>query len=301
MSDLLFTCPDCAHENFTAKGLKAHRGNKTCLNRQAERSAVALEVIPVPIDCPGGEMVRGDLVGLGSALIVSDAPVVMMSESDARRATGNVRTMLEQIDATSTVARRVLYDIQSREGWKALGYRDFVTYAKAEFAISKTHTYRLVNAGKLELLLHGEEILTQSEVAELSRLPDELVATVWQQANGDGKRPKPADLKNWVNIALGVKPKTKRSNRAPKSHVGQSVQVILKPVLGTSEVKWKPKAAESVTVILHLNRDGSLPDLVGKLGKIREQAEKAVTDFYTQHAGTPAGFAETLSDERTDY
>lgn len=35
MSETLHTCPDCGQTNFTAKGLKAHQGGKTCVKRAA--------------------------------------------------------------------------------------------------------------------------------------------------------------------------------------------------------------------------------------------------------------------------
>jgi hypothetical protein len=35
MSETLHTCPDCGQPNFTAQGLKSHKGGKTCLKRAA--------------------------------------------------------------------------------------------------------------------------------------------------------------------------------------------------------------------------------------------------------------------------
>lgn len=41
MSETLHTCPDCHQPNFTAKGLKAHRGGITCVQRAAKLQTTA--------------------------------------------------------------------------------------------------------------------------------------------------------------------------------------------------------------------------------------------------------------------
>lgn len=59
-TETLLTCPDCGTPNFYPRGLKAHRGNKHCLEVHAERAAAApaptgraitfsdLDVLPPP-------------------------------------------------------------------------------------------------------------------------------------------------------------------------------------------------------------------------------------------------------------
>ncbi len=46
MSEELLTCPDCGQSNFLPRGLAAHRGNKTCLARQAPESNTLTVVAP---------------------------------------------------------------------------------------------------------------------------------------------------------------------------------------------------------------------------------------------------------------
>jgi protein gp37 len=114
-----------------------------------------------------------------------------MSKAEARRKTERIRGHFD-------AARRLIYEMHEREGWKALGYRDWLAYVRGEFDEARSTVERQRCAGEIEVLLSpngDKEVLigkiSEGQLRPLARFiddPDRLRAA-WALAlkNGKGK------------------------------------------------------------------------------------------------------------------
>jgi hypothetical protein len=73
------------------------------------------------------------------------------TEAEARTATDEVKMDMEDL-------WRKLKDLHDRRAWMALGYASWKHYSFAEFNISKSYAYRLINAAKVEDLINAAEM-----------------------------------------------------------------------------------------------------------------------------------------------
>jgi hypothetical protein len=69
--------------------------------------------------------------------------VPMMDADEARATIGQIRAHLDG-------ARRLLLDLEEREGWRALGYESWRACVVAEFGQSQAYLYRQLTAAKIE-------------------------------------------------------------------------------------------------------------------------------------------------------
>ena len=104
-----------------------------------------------------------------------------LTPHEARGLTDRIR---QAADHTCTLLLR------AHEGlaWKALGYLSWRDYATAEFALSQSRVYQLLNQARVirEIDAVGDstvvEIPSERQARELLRLPEGRRAEVWQQA-----------------------------------------------------------------------------------------------------------------------
>jgi hypothetical protein len=69
-----------------------------------------------------------------------------MSENEARQAVASIHDHLNS-------ARRLIYDLWRREGWRSLGYSSFEDCIGVEFAQARDTVYRKLAAAKIEVIL----------------------------------------------------------------------------------------------------------------------------------------------------
>lgn len=81
-----------------------------------------------------------------STAIATETTIVLMDQAEARRT-------IEQIKAHFDGARRLLLDLEDREGWRALGYKSWRECTTAEFGQSQAYLYRQLTAAKIERAL----------------------------------------------------------------------------------------------------------------------------------------------------
>lgn len=89
-----------------------------------------------------------------------------------------------------------LTEIHDRRGWRALGYTSFEAFVAGELGISKSHAYRLMDAGRMlkemevdnKTSPNGDELLssdiyraTEAQLRELRQLSEEVRQQVSQQ------------------------------------------------------------------------------------------------------------------------
>lgn len=103
-----------------------------------------------------------------------------MTAEEARAATEAIKSGLIEL-------RQLLLDVYERDGWKALGYINFVQYAQTEFDYSKSHAYRLIDAATVERNLRFSPIgenrqIPESHLRALSSAPAENQPAAYQRS-----------------------------------------------------------------------------------------------------------------------
>lgn len=93
------------------------------------------------------------------------------------------RAAVMQINAHAAEMGRLLLDLRTREGWRALGYATWTDCLTREFAFSRKHLYELMRAAPVvERLSPFGYTLNTSQANALSRYPIELQAPIAQAA-----------------------------------------------------------------------------------------------------------------------
>lgn len=82
-----------------------------------------------------------DLIGWQLPTVLVGVP--MMDQAEARATVDAIKGHMDS-------ARKLLLDLEEREGWKALGYSSWRACAQAEFGQSSAQVYRLLTAAKIE-------------------------------------------------------------------------------------------------------------------------------------------------------
>lgn len=112
--------------------------------------------------------------------------VVMMSAEEAQRATAEIKAKFGDL-------RKTIHEFEAREGWRALGYESFRSWAVAEIdQVGVRQVYRLLAAAEAESNL-GVTIghTPESQLRPLAGLPAEQQRAAWELAEeiaGDGPR-----------------------------------------------------------------------------------------------------------------
>lgn len=78
------------------------------------------------------------------------ATVLLMDAEEAHEAASLIRDGLMDIDRKINHVRAIALDFHRREGWRALGYRNWRECARAEFSQSQAQVYRQLTAGIVE-------------------------------------------------------------------------------------------------------------------------------------------------------
>lgn len=82
-----------------------------------------------------------DLIGWQLPTVLVGVP--MMDQAEARATVDAIKGHMDS-------ARKLLLDLEEREGWRALGYASWRACAQAEFGQSSAQVYRLLTAAKIE-------------------------------------------------------------------------------------------------------------------------------------------------------
>jgi uncharacterized protein YoaH (UPF0181 family) len=72
-----------------------------------------------------------------------------ISTDDATALTEKIRDKLTGIFNEMAEVKQLLWEAHERKAWRALGYSSWATYVKAEFAISRQHSYKLLDQGRV--------------------------------------------------------------------------------------------------------------------------------------------------------
>ncbi len=112
---------------------------------------------------------------------------IPMKKKEARATITQVRCHLRD-------ARLLLLDLYERRGWQALGYASWRECCAAEFGVSVSHLYRLLQAARVERDLGGDgathdgRAIPERVLRELGRLDTAAERQeVWAEARGDGE------------------------------------------------------------------------------------------------------------------
>jgi hypothetical protein len=117
-----------------------------------------------------------------------------MLETSNRMSPEEARDITEQIRRTADHLWRLMLDAHDRRAWEVLGYSSFREYAKAEFSISQSRAYQLVDQGRVIRALEaaaGDSTMVEISEREARRLKPhlELVTRAIQNRIADGEPP----------------------------------------------------------------------------------------------------------------
>lgn len=152
----------------------------------------------------GREVDRDGVIGLAHAPTVL-VGVPMMDQAEARATVDAIKGHMDS-------ARKLLLDLEEREGWKALGYASWRACAQAEFGQSSAQVYRLLTAAKIEQAIDspiGEN--PESHLRPLVTLdtPEQQKAALDRATELAGDRPRTA--KDVQAAVEAIKPPTRPS------------------------------------------------------------------------------------------
>jgi len=94
---------------------------------------------------------------------------------------------VDRINAGMSNIRSIVYDLYTRDGWAALGYKSWRECVLAEFKGSQAHLYRQLEAARVEKVISpiGEKELPESQLRPLIKLKDnpDQQREAWKKAN----------------------------------------------------------------------------------------------------------------------
>lgn len=104
---------------------------------------------------------------------------------------GEARQVIYAIREGFTNLRYLLLELKERQGWKALGYKNFVECADKEFGYQKTHVYQLLAAAEVERNIFSAIAEKTSNIPEthlrpLTQLNPGEQADVWKRVQETG-------------------------------------------------------------------------------------------------------------------
>jgi hypothetical protein len=163
----------------------------------------------------------------------------MMTTDEARTCIERIRTGLEDL-------RRLVLDLNEREGWRALGYKSWRECVTAEFGQSQAYLYRTLTAAKIERELSpmGEiGALPERHVRELVRIKDpDVRREVWEEVRAEHGDQVTAE-------AIRAAVERRAATPMPKPEPSPNVEVIEVPAVeqppapkpGSGSAAWPPK------------------------------------------------------------
>lgn len=104
------------------------------------------------------------------------------------------RTLTEEIRSTVERLHMLLLHAYEGQAWAALGYTSWRAYATAEFALSQSHAYRLLDQARVVREIEADSdspigetpnVPNEAQARELARAPEGERAQVWEQVNQD--------------------------------------------------------------------------------------------------------------------
>lgn len=111
----------------------------------------------------------------------------------------------EHVDAINRASQgigQLLLEIRQREGWKALGYKNWTEFLTEEFSYSRKHLYELMKAAPIKEQLVTKGYRVSNKVAsKLSKFPDELHIPILRTAvERYGDKPTIGEIESTGNI-----------------------------------------------------------------------------------------------------
>lgn len=168
------------------------------------------------------EITMPEPIELDTQALALPAPIaadVMLSKEEARQIVTNINRRMEQ-------SRKDLLELYDREGWRALGYRNWEACAKAEFGGSAAQMYRLLSAAQIERAIDspiGE--YPESHLREVAKLdtPDQQKQALERADEIRGNRPRTAkhvqqaaaEIAGWICDSCGVRETTMKKPNPP--------------------------------------------------------------------------------------
>lgn len=104
----------------------------------------------------------------------------VMTVDEARQATDAIKSGLVEL-------RQLFLDVYERDGWKALGYSNFIEYAETEFDYGKSRAYQLIDAATVERNLRNSTVVENHQIPErhlrpLVSLPPDVQPIAYNEA-----------------------------------------------------------------------------------------------------------------------
>jgi hypothetical protein len=122
------------------------------------------------------------------------------------------RALTEKIRATATELCRLLLEAWERKAWKPLGYSSWSAYVNAELDISRQHSYRLLDQGRVVRAIEGavspsgdtltKVTVTEPEARDVKPHLDEVVEAVSTRTK-TGEDPNEVVAEEVANWRLG--------------------------------------------------------------------------------------------------
>ena len=163
--------------------------------------------------------------------------------------TAEARALTDQIKDTTQRLYALVLDAYERRAWLALGYPSWRTYVQTEFAMSKSHAYRLLDHGRVVRAL--EQAAGFSPIGEISEYDARQIkpqlAVVTHDISGRvamGEDPSTAVVASIDGVAKARQ--SYRDGRKPENLSNRIVETIV----GQAKYLWKkfPKKGKSSRV-----------------------------------------------------
>lgn len=115
----------------------------------------------------------------------------------------------EHVDAINRASQgigQLLLEIRQREGWKALGYKNWTEFLTEEFSYSRKHLYELMKAAPIKERLVTKGYKVSNKVAsKLSKFPDDLHVPILKTSiERYGGKPTEGEIESVGNVLTTV-------------------------------------------------------------------------------------------------
>jgi hypothetical protein len=154
-----------------------------------------------------------------NALSPHEVSTKMMTPEEARRRVTVINSGINNL-------RAQIMDFHDREGWKALGYENWVECVKKEFSIGQSRVYQLFEAAQIEqnisTIVENTAAIPESQLRPLAAVPPEDQATVYQLAKETAPEGK-VTAKHVENVVREIKGEEPRKTAAPRTYAPGSL------------------------------------------------------------------------------
>jgi hypothetical protein len=139
-----------------------------------------------------------DLVSVNGT--VDSFAVQSITESDARSLVDRIRSHIND-------ARALVLELYEKEGWKALGYKNWTECTEREFPVSSRHVFRLLDAAQTERnitdQLTSKRPIAESVLRPLASLEPDQQREAWASATASNPKPTAAQVEKAVESLTG--------------------------------------------------------------------------------------------------